>query len=245
MKSIIEEASSILKAIEKAWARAGNPTEFSVKIFEDSQRNFFGMTSKNAKVGVFFEIEPICADGTRQPTQGSKSEDVKHKKQPHIQHREKPLLRQGSEGQSPLRSSQSETGRVTTSSENSIKQVSGHTQSRSDQPYTEPSTVPEVMQERKKRVAWNDDMLTAVSMWLNDLLKASNLGSHQPTLTVLDNRLIILFATPLLDDPAKVSDLYRSLSYLLIGMIRSKFKKEFRFLKIVLTDNARDRDHNE
>ncbi len=221
MKSIIEEAPSILKAIEKAWARAGNPVEFSVKIFEDSQRNFFGMTSKNAKVGVFFEIEPIRVDNTRQTTQGARSEEIKHKKPVHIQHREQPNREQAS------------------------PRSTGYEQQPIAHRQTEENSTPENTQERKKRIAWNDDMLTAVSMWLKDLLKKSDLGSHQPTLTVLDNRLIILFATPLFDDPAKASDLYRSLSYLLIGMIRSKFKKEFRFLKVVLTDNTRDRDHNE
>ena len=54
MKSIVEEASSIFKAVEKAWERAGKPADFSVKIFEDSQRSFFGLTKKQAKIGLFF-----------------------------------------------------------------------------------------------------------------------------------------------------------------------------------------------
>ncbi len=55
MKSIVEEASSIAKAIEKAWARAGKPEEFSVKIFEDAEKNFFGFTTKSAKIAIFFQ----------------------------------------------------------------------------------------------------------------------------------------------------------------------------------------------
>jgi len=54
MKSIIEEASSVIKAIEKGMQKAGNPREFSVKILEDSQKNFFGMTTRSAKISITF-----------------------------------------------------------------------------------------------------------------------------------------------------------------------------------------------
>ena len=53
MKSIIQEASTVAKAIEKAWQKAGKPKAFSVKIFEEAERNFFGMTTRQAKVGIF------------------------------------------------------------------------------------------------------------------------------------------------------------------------------------------------
>ena len=54
MKSIVEEASSIMKAIEKGWASAGQPKEFTVKVYEEPQKNFIGMTTKPAKIGIFF-----------------------------------------------------------------------------------------------------------------------------------------------------------------------------------------------
>lgn len=57
MKSIVEEASSIVKAIEKGWIRAGKPQEFSVKVFEEPQKNFFGLTVKSAKIALFFKHE--------------------------------------------------------------------------------------------------------------------------------------------------------------------------------------------
>ena len=59
MKSIMEEASSIFKAIENAWNRAGQPQDFSVKVFEEPQRNFFGMTVKSAKIGLFFDEKSL------------------------------------------------------------------------------------------------------------------------------------------------------------------------------------------
>ena len=51
----MEEASSITKAIENAWNRAGQPQEFSVKILELPKTSFFGLkTAKSAKIAFFF-----------------------------------------------------------------------------------------------------------------------------------------------------------------------------------------------
>lgn len=55
MKSIVEEASSIFKAIEAAWIRADKPSEFSVKVFEEPEKNFFGMVTKSAKIALLFK----------------------------------------------------------------------------------------------------------------------------------------------------------------------------------------------
>ena len=57
MKSIMEAANSTIKAIEKAWQRAGKPFEFSIKVFEQEEKNFLGMTTKQAKIGIFFTEE--------------------------------------------------------------------------------------------------------------------------------------------------------------------------------------------
>lgn len=59
MKSLMEEASSIAKAIEQGWARAGKPKEFTVRIYEEPEKNFIGLTKKPAKVAIFFkEVTP-------------------------------------------------------------------------------------------------------------------------------------------------------------------------------------------
>ncbi len=55
MKSVVAEASSISKAVELAWQKAGQPKEFLVKVFQEPQRNMFGLTKTSAKVGIFFD----------------------------------------------------------------------------------------------------------------------------------------------------------------------------------------------
>ena len=66
MKSLMEEASSISKAIENGWTNAGKPKEFTIKIYEEPEYNFLGLTSKPAKIGIFF-AEPRKVDPRRKP----------------------------------------------------------------------------------------------------------------------------------------------------------------------------------
>ncbi len=77
MKSIIEEASSITKAIENAWKRADQPDEFSVRIFEIPQKNLFGFTTKSAKIGIFFEETKKREKARLAPKQRPKREVAK------------------------------------------------------------------------------------------------------------------------------------------------------------------------
>lgn len=98
----MEEASSIAKAIETAWNRAGQPTEFSVKVLELPQTSFFGLkTSKSAKVAFFFNEATVTVKSkeSAQPPrntqqrpvtlrqQGNKSESTDQQRRPHNQQR--------------------------------------------------------------------------------------------------------------------------------------------------------------
>ncbi len=54
MKSVIQESSSLCKAIEQGWIKAGKPKEFSIRILQDANKNFLGITTQTAKIAVFF-----------------------------------------------------------------------------------------------------------------------------------------------------------------------------------------------
>src|SRR6202050_469390 len=55
MKSMLYEASSVVKAIEKAWAESGNPGEFTVKVLEREEKNFFGFSKKPAVISIAYD----------------------------------------------------------------------------------------------------------------------------------------------------------------------------------------------
>jgi hypothetical protein len=86
MKSLVEEASSVSKAIEKAWIRAGKPTSFSVKIYEEAQSGFLGFNSKPAKIGLFFEEHaPVknYNESRKRPHTAQSEEQKGQEKRPH------------------------------------------------------------------------------------------------------------------------------------------------------------------
>ncbi len=79
MKSIMEEASSVAKAIENGWARAGKPQEFTVKVFEEAQTSFFGLfTSKPAKIGLFFQESIVTQPMRHQKDRASQNVSKKY-----------------------------------------------------------------------------------------------------------------------------------------------------------------------
>lgn len=78
MKSIVEEASTLEKAIAQAWKRAGNPKKFTVTIFQEAEKNFFGMTTLPAKIGFMYEESAIV-------TQKIQPKKTPEKTQPEVQ----------------------------------------------------------------------------------------------------------------------------------------------------------------
>jgi len=97
MDSIVQEASSIAKAVEAAWEKAGKPQKFSIRVFEDAQKNFFGITIKPAKIAILFEKRDILKKALkqkdRQPSKKEAITIVKPEKRPLIQRIEKPAAK--------------------------------------------------------------------------------------------------------------------------------------------------------
>jgi len=210
MKSIVEEASSIVKAIEKAWERAERPQEFTIKIFEDVQRGFLGMTKKQAKVGIFFSENPQ-ADRQRDSMREKAAQSTSTERE-HI--REQRPTREASRDTQPMHEKRKPSSHVsTTPSEVHAKNGLN----------------------KERRSPWTDEMEHSVSDWLTQLMQKSELPKVSFDAKRMGNRLHITFSKSVFAQEEKNTALFRSLSYLLLGMLRSKFKKEFRFLKVVLT----------
>jgi predicted RNA-binding protein Jag len=57
MKSILQEGSSVLKAVEQAWSTAGKPQEFTIKVLESESKNFLGITTKPAIISITYEAK--------------------------------------------------------------------------------------------------------------------------------------------------------------------------------------------
>lgn len=55
MKSIVQEASSIERAIDKAWNEAGKPRSFTIEVLDEGEKTFFGFSRRTAKVTILYE----------------------------------------------------------------------------------------------------------------------------------------------------------------------------------------------
>ena len=52
---MLHEASSVIKAIEKAWHDSGKPVEFTIVILEQGEKNFLGLTKRPAIVSMTYD----------------------------------------------------------------------------------------------------------------------------------------------------------------------------------------------
>jgi len=239
MKSIIEQASSIMKAIEKAWDQAEKPKEFSIKIFEQEERNFFGMSTKPAKVGIFFGDKPTthekptfkprqeikeCRPEVREnkPSFAKATED-RQKPTPPAPHQQKT---QPSRPEHPARS-------ATTAP---LAQAAKPAQPRA---HTAPEKIqkPTILDTDKPRrtpAAWNDTMITTTHNWLKQTLSLMNMPSIDFSSEVTGKNLKLTFNTPLIADAMHEKQLFRSFAHLIMSSLRNQYKQEIKDLKVIL-----------
>lgn len=229
MKSLIEESSSVSKAIEKAWERAGKPHSFSVKIFELPEKNFIGMTTKYAKVGVFFEDKKISETALKSH---EKTNSIAIKRQ----------VEKKSSPHTPVNSKakQIENNDIIQSVElikkNKIK--SHATEETTRQDFSAESKYPISNTEQMPNqitAIWNIEMKTHLETWLKKVLSLTNLGHIEFTCQEEKNILKINFDSPLIGNELKESLLYKNLSYLCMVSLRTHFKNEMKNLKILLS----------
>lgn len=211
MKSIVQEGSSVAKAIEKALQIAGNPRDFTVKILEEAEKNFFGMTTKPAKISFVFghDAKPAHAShAERQRTEKPKFE----KKSPERQQQ------QPRQAQKPA------------FEKKAPEKV---------QPVSEKSKKREPMQPRQRsenEVFWNDAMVTMAQDWLHSTLRLMDDVAPVDFKTT-SNRyyLRVTFAQPLYQDAEKERQVFRNFSYLMLQSLRTKLQRPLRGFKVVLT----------
>lgn len=207
MKSIVEEASSVSKAIEKGWVAAGKPQEFSIKVFEVEQRNFLGLTTKSAKIAIFYN---------EKSSEKTSSHQTYEKRTP-AKREPRPTPRRERETSTSYHAEQSEPSKVVDRSKNvPVKQ-----QEKRERP-------------AQNTQAWSDEMVQFCQGWLKQTLTLMNLGHHQVTVDTKNYYLKINFDQPLLQDSEREKLLFRSFAHLLMQALRNKFKKSLRGFKVIL-----------
>lgn len=203
MNSIVQEASSIAKAVQQAWEKAGKPQRFSIRVFEESEKNFFGITTKPAKIALLFEKKDI-----QQPAKVEQKKPVEKPREDKqaYQHQPKQEPQKNQEKWSPKPQVQPEK--------------------------KEQSTPPEI--EKKSKILWTDEMVAMARNWMKDLLVKQN--KQMPfTTDVKRYHMKFVFAKPIFEDENKQKNLFRNAAFLIMQSIRNRFKKQFRYHKVIIT----------
>lgn len=229
MKSLIEESSSIAKAVEKGWERAGKPQSFSIKIFELPEKNFLGLTTKYAKVGIFFAEEKQPAHHT--PKKEAHSSAPKPRRQDSHTHDKNFSADKKTR---PDSAHDAADAHKTRTPKNTPQPKKEHTLRPAREKETHAAASAGKDMPPKQPNTWSDEMVNFVREWLeaNPLITTQHIGF---TTTAKEGQLLITFNKPLTTENAKQITLFRSFSYLIMASLKTKFKKDLKGLRVMLS----------
>ena len=215
MKSVMQEASSIAKAFEQAWEKAGKPQQCSVKVLEEPRHNFIGMTIQSAKIALFFDEpetrnfpEKMTGVGQAPKTQRKQPQQTSERIQP------QPVISQRNAGQAVTQ----QTSQAPRNDGQKPAAPSG-TSPRNDGPRPD---------------YWSEEMISFARNWLQDFLGAMDRADVKFQAEANKFYLRLSFEKPVYEDEQRERELFRHTSCLLLQTLRNKFSRPLKGYKIVL-----------
>lgn len=247
MKSIIEEASSIFKAIEKGWSRAGKPEEFSVKIYEEPEHNFLGLTTKSAKIAIFYENnEKINDHNLEQKKNSSKSQNQKLTQNlAQANQLEKNSRAQAQQNINTVQTAKPKARRILEEKPNQEKNSEKNKQQAFANRFSENKPQNQLKEEKansetkkisranKSEQPWSPDLINSVKTYLDDTLKMLDI-TDKYELEANHLYLKIIFDGIVFNDAQRQKQLFSSLAMLIIQMLKKKFKRPLKGYKLIL-----------
>lgn len=210
MKSVIQEASSIAKAIDQAWEKAGKPADFSIKILEQPKKNFFGLTSHPAKVSLCFEERvqgQVRRDNRPRQQQTNKRDWASIHPSQEQQPRRAPQQMRPEPRTAPVQQERSEH-RGERQQEQRMQRPQAH---------------------------WEQPMITFAEQWLKDVLREMNCDHITFTVEPSNAFLRFTLSNHLVDNIEKEKRMLAGMSLLMLEAIKRNFKAGLRRHRIVLT----------
>jgi predicted RNA-binding protein Jag len=247
MKSIMEQASSIIKAIEKAWISAESPKEFTVKIFEKEEKNFFGMTTKPAKIGIFFsdkthsqdkphqknrtENQPEvkeCSSFVKTPDLAKASDFAKASSDRTADRQTKPAINKQGEQCAPKQHSKPAVHTPNKSSSPAKPEAASKKNDAAR------ATTEQPEQPRRTPAAWNETMINTTTAWIKNTLSLMGMNAVDFSTDIAGKNLKLTFTKPLIENPIVEKQLFRSIAHLIMASLRNQYKQDIKDLKVVL-----------
>ena len=235
---MLHEASSIFKAIEKAWEQSGKPEIFSIKILEQGKQGFLWFGGRPAIVSITYDPKQQSLRSTQnKPHNNQRQQERKQQPQAHSQQRPSQSLRTP---QQPVKHEPLRTVGITPKEKTSTP---ARQELRTKNTLT-PNLAnnPVHHQSLQEQSIWTQELADQVTTWLQEFATIIT-GSQVPfTVTMENKNLHIAFAQGLLDNKENEKNLFMSFAYLLIQALKKKCKKKLRGFHLLITSPASHRD---
>jgi predicted RNA-binding protein Jag len=226
MKSMLQEASSVLKAVEKAWNEAGNPQEFTIKILEKGEKGFLGLSGGRPAV-VSITYQPIR--DIRKPREFVQKDAFQKDKR--YQQQPKPVTQVAKKPSGILDSLFGK--KVEKPQQQQRPQQQKIVQPSSGQPAGQ----------SKRMDAWRKEFVDNVSIWLKEMMQI--MGVDVTINFKHDQRILNVFIDKrVFKDSEEEKLFFISLSHLLMQFLKRKYKKKFANYYLIIhskTENNDDR----
>lgn len=215
---MLHEASSIVKAIEKAWTESGNPSEFTIKVLESGEKGILWFSKKPAIVSITYD--PKRQTVFKSAPTASKNASIEKKQTPPINKQPWPAR--------PQQPARGQRDFAEKPQAHMLKQPKQHfkAQVNTQEKIQTPNT-PEAL-------GWTPEFITHILASLKELTGILNIDTP-PTTRVENKTLFISFPKKILHSADEEKMLFISISYLLMQFLKKKCKKKLKNFHLVLT----------
>jgi hypothetical protein len=219
MKSILQEANSIERAIDKAWNEAGKPKEFTIRVLDEGERNFLGLSRRPAIVSIFYKPEKVTTQQHRRDKSEEKPQQDSYRDRQKSRRENSP---QQSSGRSDV------GGYVREEGSDRSRRYAGTEQQRAS------------FQQQKAVEGWTDEWKTFVLHEIRELVKLMGMTPVAEAQITGDKLLTITFKHAILDNDDDQRMLFATFSYLGMQLLKRMYKSRFVGYRVVVTGPKAD-----
>lgn len=235
MKSMLYEASSVLKAIEQAWEASGKPNEFNVKILEAGEKGFLWITKQPAIISITYDPKK-CAQAASATPPVAVKEKIKH--EPRQQHgqqqREKQVNKHHEKRQHSHQQQPSERDRQQQRSQQQHRQKPAGPQHGQQTLQQAQQVKSQQIPAQQQNAQWEEEWLSCLKSHLHEL--EIHLPMLQKCTLTPDRKILKIAYTPLAQTSKEETHIINaSLSYLLMQFLKKKYKTKFSGFSILIT----------
>ena len=257
MKSLLQEGSSVMKAIQEAWDKVGKPEEFSIKILKNEEHRFLGITWKNSVVvSISYDfahherrnnqgrntprydnkkkvnhddiLEKVMRDTEKLKAETDCFSDAPFVKKTDIKKEQENKVKHGLLAKK--QSSEKKVFQNSAPASKSDKEQKPNVQIKNIVQSDAP--LAEVKSDQVMRERWTEPMIESVIAFLQDIFKYMDL--QVPFVHKVEKlQLRITFEKPLCENKDQEYKVYTSLAFLMLQMVKREFKKKCKGYRVV------------